>query len=217
MGIRIVHGARANNMGKKPSRSVPENVAATREEVDLAVESLTTTQLVRLRKFAAWRIRGLGRATLGREANDLLGEALVSTLAGAEGSGEGRRWNKVVDFVKHLTGAMRSISDHWRQQFDEREPHLESDLTTVDPEGNELSPLATIPSGDPPADRAFGAKEEIARILPMFKDDNEAILVLEGWVEGMTGSEIMDLGFTKKQHEAAVKRIRYAVRERTRR
>jgi hypothetical protein len=202
-------------MKKKPSRTVPQEQAATREEVDQALEALSEVQQLRLRRFAGWRIRGLGRATLRRDADDLLGEAMTSTLAGADGLGEGRRWNKAVDFVKHLTEAMRSISDHWRRKFDEREAHLESELVTVDPVGEERSPLNSIRSDEPAADRALLAKEEVARIFAMFKEDDEAILVLQGWVEGMTGIEIMQLGFTKRQYEAAVKRIRYAVRERT--
>ena len=141
----------------------------------------------------------------------LLQEALTSTIVGAEGTGEGRRWNKNVDFIKHLTEAMRSISDHWKTQFDEREPFLESEVVTVTGEGEEYSPLAAVPSEDPPAERALLAKEKVRQVFDLFTEDNEAILVLEGWVEGMTGPEIMEFGLTKQQYEATVKRIRYAV------
>jgi len=200
-------------MAAKPPRRIPEELAATREEVDRAIETLTGAQLLRLHKFAAWRIRGLGRASPWHEAGELLNEAIASTLAGVEGSGDGRRWNRNVDFVKHLTEAMRSISDHHKRKLDEEDAQLKSELITVDPEGKESSPLDNAPSGEPTADRAFSAKEEVARIFKIVEGDDEAILILQGWVEGMTGPEIMTaLGLTKQQYEAAVKRIRYAVR-----
>ena len=197
-------------MAKKSTRGVPEAQAATRDEVDLAIEALTPGQLVKLKKFAGWRIRGLGRASLRRDAEVLLQDALTSTLVGCEGSGEGRRWNKKVDFVKHLTESMRSISDHWRTQFDESEPLLESEVTTVNTEGEEYSPMDDVPSEDPTAERALLAKEEVRQIFELFRGDDEAILVLQGWVEGMSGPEIMDLGFTERRYEATIKRIRYA-------
>jgi hypothetical protein len=201
-------------MAEKGARRVPDDVAATRQEVDRAVEALARPQLLKLNSFAGWRIRGLGRASLRRGADDLLAEAITSTLEGAEGNGHGRRWNKRVDFAKHLVEAMRSISDHWRQQFDENEAHLESELITANAEGDESSPLDDVASDRPSPDRTLGAKEEVGHLLKMFQGDDEAILVIEGWVEGMSGPEIMELGLTKQQYEAAVKRIRYAARRR---
>ena len=198
-------------MARKSAQGSPEPIAATRDEIDQAIEALTPGQLLRLKRYAGWRIRGLGRASRNRDAEELLQEALTSTIVGSGETGEGRRWNKRVDFVKHLTEAMRSISDHWKAQFDEDEPYLESEVTTVDREGEEYSPMGAVPSEQPAADRALLAKEEVRRIFDLFRDDDEAILVLEGWVEGMSGPEIMELGLTKERYEATVKRIRYAV------
>ena len=44
------------------------------------------------------------------EAEDLLQEAIVKTLAGA------RQWNPKVDLVHHLTWAMHSIADGWSKK-----------------------------------------------------------------------------------------------------
>jgi hypothetical protein len=201
-------------MAKKPTRGPTEPEFATRDEIDEAIEALTPGQLLRLKKYAAWRVRGLGRASLGRDGDVLLQDALTSTIAGSEGSGEGRRWNKKVDFVKHLTEAMRSISGHWRMQFDEDEPHLESEVIEVNAEGEEYSPLEQVASDDPAVDRSLLAKEVVRQIFDLFQGDDEAILVLQGWVEGMSGPEIMGIGFTKQRYEATVKRIRYALERR---
>jgi hypothetical protein len=203
-------------MAKKSSRIGPEVIVATRDEVDAAIEALTPAQLLKLKKFAAWRVRGLGRATLGRDADVLLQDAFLSTLLGSENTGEGRRWNKAVDFVKHMTEAMRSISDHWKTQFDADEPHLESEVIAINDEGEEYSPLEAVSSQQPQPDRVLLAKEEVRQIFNLFESDDDAILVLEGWVDGMTGPDMMDLGFTKERFEATVKRIRYNLGRRER-
>src|SRR2546425_7246381 len=51
-------------------------------EVDRAIEALTSSELLRLQQFAAFRVQGLGRATRGRTGEDLLAEALLGTLIG---------------------------------------------------------------------------------------------------------------------------------------
>src|SRR5262245_846965 len=58
-------------LGKAPRR-VPEERAATPAEVRAAVEALTEADIVRLEKFARYRIRGLGRMAGGRDHEDLL-------------------------------------------------------------------------------------------------------------------------------------------------
>ena len=92
-------------------------------EVDRAIEALTLQSWLRLQQFADFRVLGLGRAARGRTGEDLLEEALLRTLIGAEDTQKGRHWNKDVDFVRHLTGAMQSISSCWKRQFkEERKP-----------------------------------------------------------------------------------------------
>ena len=67
-----------------------------RIRVHQATEALTQAQLLKLRKFAAFRIRGLGRAACGLTADDLLREAQHRTLMSAESTIKGRHWNKNV-------------------------------------------------------------------------------------------------------------------------
>src|SRR5882724_572575 len=145
-------------MTLRPSRNALETQPPTHEEIDQAIADLTPAQLLRLKKFARWRIRGLGRANLGRDFQDLLQEAITSTIAGTGTTREGRHWNKKVDFVKHITEAMRSISSHWKVQFDEQEAQLESDVKIVAPDGTTISPLDYAVSNEPAADRVLSAK-----------------------------------------------------------
>jgi len=178
-------------------------------EVDRAIEALTSSELLRLQQFAAFRVRGLGRATRGRTGEDLLAEALLGTLIGAEVTGKGRHWNKDVDFVRHLTGAMRSISSCWKRQFKEKEAYLISELFLHDPEEQEGSPLDNVASGDPAADQRLIEKGEQDRVLTIFKADPEATQVLHGLLGSLKKNEIMSgYGLDEKRYAAAMKRIR---------
>ncbi|HXM51474.1 MAG TPA: hypothetical protein VN956_26770 [Pyrinomonadaceae bacterium] len=148
------------NRTGKASRRIPEEKAATQEEIVAAVEALTPEDLSRLRGFAGWRVAGMGRAAQGQDWEDLLRKAIVATYY--EG---GRRWNKdAVPFRQHLLGAMRSISSHERDQFDEREATLESDLIYTSTAGDQVNPLATIESPGASPQRVLEAKEKVEEI-----------------------------------------------------
>ena len=178
-----------------------------RIEVDRAIEELTTADLQKLQWSANFRIRGLGRAASGRTGSDLLGEALRSTLEGTRRSGEGRRWNKDVDFVTHLTGAMRSIASSWKRQFDDI--YLESEVLVCDIEGHKTSPFEHVPSNEPTPDRRVIEMENEMRIIGLFANDSHATCVVRGFLQGLKKSEIMQkYGLIEKQYTAAVKRIR---------
>jgi hypothetical protein len=59
------------------------------------------------------------------------------------------------------------------------------------------------------ADQRLIAKETMNRIFGRFQDDPEALLVLQGWSEGIKKKEIMqEHGLSENQYRAAVKRIR---------
>ncbi len=180
-------------------------------EVDRAIEALTPPELLQLQRFAAFRVRGLGRAARGRNEEDLLGEALLRTLIGAE-SIEGRHWNRNVDFVQHLTGAMRSISSSWKRQAGENEAYCASEVLVINGAGQKISPLESVPSGEAAPDRRLVAEEEVAKIFSLFREDKEATQVLQGWFDDLKRNEIMQkYGLDENQWGAAVKRIRVKV------
>ncbi|MFY9558596.1 MAG: response regulator [Terriglobales bacterium] len=186
-------------------------------EVDRAIKALTRTDWLRLQLFAKFKIRGLGRAASGRDWEDLLAEALCRTLIGAEDSHNGRHWNKRVDFVQHLAGAISSIASVWKRQF-QKETHLMSELATNDAEGQEYSPLDSVASGDAPADHRLIEKDELDRVLMMFKDDLEATHLLLGLGSGLKKNEIMSrYSLDEKKYAATARRIRVALRSATNR
>jgi CheY-like chemotaxis protein len=178
-------------------------------EVDRMIEMLTTAELLKLQKFADFRVRGLGRAARGRTWEDLLAEAVLRTLIGAEDTQKGRHWNKDVDFVRHLIGTMQSISNCWKRQFKEKEAYLMSELVIHNAEGQEQSPLDNVASEQAAADQRLIEKDEAERVLAMFKDDPEATQVLQGLLDGLKKNAIMPrYALDEKKYAAAVKRIR---------
>jgi CheY-like chemotaxis protein len=178
-------------------------------EVDRAIEALTSSELLRLRQFAAFRVLGLGRNARGRTGEDLLQEALMRTLIGAEDAQNGRHWNKDVDFERHLTGAMQSISNSWKRQFKETEAYLISEFPVHDAEGQEHSPLDHVASGHAAADQRLIEKDEEDRVLTMFKDDPEAAQMLQDFLDGLKKNEIKArYGLDERKYAATVKRIR---------
>lgn len=193
---------------EKRPRRVPQERAATPDEVRAALDALGEADLVRLEKYARYRIRGLGRKAGGRDHDDLLGEAIQDTL-----DTEKRKWNKDVSLVRHLIGAMRSISSHWREQFDANEPLLESELLRTTDEGEVLSPLDLVGSGAPGAERMLAAKEEVERIEKTVADDTVVSDILGGLRAEMSPSEIREaLGLSVTEYETAMKRFRRQVR-----
>lgn len=150
----------------------------------------------------------MGRKVRGRDHEDLLGEAIADTL-----DPEKRRWNKEVSFVQHLIGAMRSISSHWREQFDAGEPRLESELVRTSEEGDPLSPLDLVGSDAPGAERIVEAKRQLEEIEKAVAGDRIVQDILGGMRAEMSPSEIREvLGLTPTEYETAMKRFRRHVR-----
>jgi hypothetical protein len=199
-------------MTKSSSRAVTGSESATRQEIDDAFGSLTQGELMKLKKFAAWRARGLGRADVEHDGEALLHDAVVATLVGCNGR-RGRRWNKRVDFVKHLTEVMRSVSNHW-QEKGKRIP-LSGCAEILNVDGKLVGDSHV--SREPSAERRLAAKEAMAEIFELLKEDKEALLVLEDLRTGMLRKDIVGVRLSQQQYDNAMKRIRYAVQRKEKR
>lgn len=190
------------------SRRVPEELSASPEEIATAIEELTDGELLKLEKYARYRIRGLGRKALGRDHDDLLREAMAATLAG------NRRWKKhTVDFFTHIAGVMRSLSSHWAEQFDPSEARLESEFTTAGENLiGEMSPLMRVASDSPDPERLLDVKQQLAKIERFFEKDPIVPQIIEGFRAGLTGNEIQSQsGMSKNDYESAIRRMRRGV------
>jgi hypothetical protein len=101
---------------RQPPRRVPEEAAATLEEITAAIEALTPGDWAKPRRYADYRLFLLGPKKEGRESDDLLQTALTDLLA------DTRRWSQAhVGFLQFLTGAVRSISSNWARSYNKEE------------------------------------------------------------------------------------------------
>jgi len=190
-----------------------EGTGPTGDEVNRAIEALTCAELLRLKHYAAWRLGGLGRAGRGNTWEDLLSEAKLSILEGAANNGSGRRWNQNVDLVTCLVGAMRSISSHWKRDFDEQEAELESELETRSKEGERISPLDYVPSNGASPESELIRRELLDRLSTQYRADSAAGRVVAGWKKDLTASAIMQSYNLKySEYRRAVEQIRHCLR-----
>jgi hypothetical protein len=191
---------------------MPERTGPTGDEVNRAIEALTCAELLRLKHYAVWRVCGLGRAGRVYSWEDLLSEAKLSTLEGAANNGGGRRWHQNVDLVTHLVGAMRSISSHWKRDFDEQEAELESELETRSKEGD-WAPLDHVPSNGATPESELIRRELLDRLSSQYPTDSAEGRVVAGWKKDLTASEIMESNNLKKsEYQRAVEQIRRCLR-----
>ncbi len=187
---------------------MPAESTATYEEVRAAIEAFSDADLLRLEKFARYRVKGLGRMALGRDHHDLLEDAIADTLDPTK-----RRWNKAVSFVRHMLGAMRSISSHWREQFDPDEARLETDLARPVEGTSYQRPLDLVSSEDPGADQIVSARRQIEAIEAAVAGDTVLRDILGGMRAEMSPSEIREaLGLSTVEYDTAMKRFRRHVR-----
>ena len=188
-------------------RSVPAEKAATEAEIIDSFERLNPADIVRLEKYARYRIGIIGpRAADGRDHEDLLQQTFTQFLSGD------RKWNRDKPFMVVLVWAIKSISNHWATQYDPEQPRTESELLITRPDGSKHSPIEEIASkGFDPA-RQIEIEQSLDRIDKILADDDEALLVIDGWRRQMSGPEIKeDLNLTQTELETITRRIRRKV------
>src|SRR5437667_2553884 len=130
-------------MGSNKLRKVPEERAATPDEIRAAIDALSKTGWYRLRKFADYHTFLLGEKAGDRRGGDLLNEAFNRLLQ------RSRKWDKSkVGFLGFLYGAMESIADSWQRKnlSPTESPALASSLVTENDEGEPSDPAEEFES-----------------------------------------------------------------------
>jgi hypothetical protein len=72
---------------------VPQNSLDYKTRVEREILALSDAEMLRLRKYAVWRVRGIGRKAQGRDDQDLLNEAVTSVIDGT------RQWPPAIPGV----------------------------------------------------------------------------------------------------------------------
>lgn len=195
----------------KPSSKTEQ--IATVDEVTEAVGKLRSEDWAKLAAFAENRAKFMSLYGAAVDGGDVMQRAIVEVL-------ENRRsWNpKKVTFVGVLLGAMKSVASNHKAKS------LRNGYTVADSQlsgnGNEedqvQTPLELHADSRPAADIQMAVTEVeievrmfVEGIYRFFEADAEAQLVMNGWLEGKSGSEvIIDLGIDRSAYETIAKRIR---------
>jgi DNA-directed RNA polymerase specialized sigma24 family protein len=193
-------------MARKPAGPIPEERAATPDEVRAAIDALSKTDWYRLRKFADYHVFLLGEKSGDRRGPDLLNEAFLRLLQGS------RKWDKSkVGFMGFLYGAIESIADSWlRKKGSPTEaPVLASSLIKENEDGDLSDPAEEFQSETPDQARMLIYRETLDDIATLLADDQEIQMIIEGIREGLDPPAIRELwGLSQPQYNAIVVRMR---------
>lgn len=185
---------------------MPEERAATPNEVRAAIDALSNTDWYRLRKFADCHASLLGEKAGDRRGCDLLNEAFKRLLQ------RSRKWDKTkVGFMSLLYGAVESIANSWlRKKVSPMEAAaLASSLVTENEEGELSDPVEEFQSTAADPAQMLVYKETLDQIDALFADDPEVQMVLEALRDGYDPPGIRALwGFSQKEYNAIVVRMR---------
>jgi hypothetical protein len=179
---------------------------ATIEEIDLAIEKLTPAEWAKLHAFARNRARMMALRGCTFIGEDLLGQAVVALLD------ERRRWNpKKVNFVGVLMGAIKSIASNYLAATEDGNFALPvSQVSLVAENGDTTSTAMETPTDRRPnSEQIVVVSNLLAEVYYSFRDDPEALVIMDGWRDRMTGPEIIEaLGIDRNAYETIVRRIR---------
>ena len=170
---------------------------ATIEECKEALRKLNYANWRRLDEMA--RVRATGLKSV--EGCDLLQEAMARMLQGK------RKWPLDVPLILFLRETMRSIaSNQWRRQEDNVEV-AESEIHRNPQQGEGVIAMASDISTGPEA--GIEAAQTLARIEEMFEDDEDALAIIFGKIDGKSPGEIQqETEMSARKYATTLRRIR---------
>ena len=186
---------------------------ATLDEALAAIEAIDAAGYLVLRARAAGRLFG----TRFRDPNDLVQEALLSVIEGAQPSSrKGRKWPVSVPLIAFLTNAMRGIASNDRESVSTKSEVLATELVGEDG-GDADEALATVSGASAPGvddtlmDAAEAADLMAQRdaLFEFFADDDEITMILMAMEDGMRGAAVQAVcSLSQVQYETARTRLR---------
>jgi len=185
---------------------------ATVDEISEAIEKLLPEEWGKLYAYAKNRARMMALYGAALDAGDLVQSAIIGLLE------QRRTWNpKKVTFIGVLMGAIRSIaSNHKDKSLKSGYSVPESQLVSGDEDDESETPIELHPDSRlNPEQQMVSAEDEkditrlVGELYDFFEGDAEARLVMDGWSEGLSGTEIIEaLEIDRKGYETIAKRVR---------
>lgn len=185
---------------------------ATVDEVSDAIDKVSPDGWVKVYAFAKNRARFMALYGGVVDESDLVQEAIAALLQ------ERRTWKpSQVNFVGLLIGAIRSIaSNHKAKSLTSGYSIPEGQIAITDDGDESEAPTALCADSRPNPEQAMIQAEReadnvvrVQELYSFFDGDKEARDVMDGWRDGMSGTEIMEvLEIDRKGYETIAKRIR---------
>lgn len=185
---------------------------ATVDEISEAIEKLLPEEWAKLYAYADNRARMMALYGAAVDGKDLVQRAIVELLE------ERRSWNpKKVAFTGVLMGAMKSIgSNHKAKSLTSGFSVPDSQISAGD-DGDDPKTLVKLypDSRLNPEQQMVAAEDDedmtrfVTDLYAFFGEDLEALLIMDCWKEGLSGSDIIKtLEIDRKGYETIVRRIR---------
>lgn len=196
-------------LSKKASKTVPDAQAATPEEIQSAVESLTESEWYKLRRIGENLVTLLGDKAGDRRGDDLLNEVFLRLV------NRKRKWDRSkVEFFYFLVGAMRSVANAWlrKKVSPTEQPVLASAMVSENADGELSDPSEEFAAIHKPPDVMLVYAEVVRDIEAVCADDQRASEVIEALREGCSPADVRELwGLSQKEYNAVMVKIRRRV------
>lgn len=186
---------------------------ATPDDIRSAIESLSSTELLRLKNAAALCLFG----TEYQNPQELINEAITRTLSAAHG-GKGRRWKMSVPFMAFMIMSVRGIANDSLESLPQTKTvRLEAMATEALTAEDALGAMGhRNPSVEELAieieeddERQAGAKRDADAIDARFAADTEISWIIMGYKDGLAASDIRELaGMSATEYDTAKRRFR---------
>jgi DNA-directed RNA polymerase specialized sigma24 family protein len=164
------------------------------DEIWTAVNSLLSSELLRLKLFAQVSMGVLGSKAHGRDENDLLNEALVATATGDI------PWKEGPPLVAHLLGAMGTITASWSES---------EEAADTENWAMRARSCAEVPTAVDP-EQVLQAKELLERIRWLAAKVPQASEIVDLMALGYRAEEIqMETGISSLSYREALERLRW--------
>lgn len=173
------------------------------EEVEAALRALPDSYLLRLRRWAAWKLTDNCKS----EADEVISEVFDRFVTG------NRKWPHGVAFDTCFWNAVKSvISGEW----DKHKRHAALHVTAVNEDGESEDPLASIGSNDGNPIELFEAAEvrgrrqtTIDHITGNFEADDAVTAVLIGIEHNLSPKEVQEqFELTETEYDSARRKLR---------
>ena len=166
-------------------------------ETALALNLLSTTDLLRLKTVARLYARGLEPDGAWE---DLLQIAITRVLTGS------RQCPADVSMVALIAGILRSLrADYWRRA----RRQAREDRLRIDHESEESFALVDPTPGP---ERALDARQQLTLVKLLFADDPPALQVIDGLSNGLSAEQIrLSTGLSKTDYDSTRRRMRRTV------